>query len=380
MKQRLLYFSPAASGGLASYAHMQARSLSEAGIQVTVLGYPGTYAELGSDYCKVIELPLRRFSRQRQLNRLHTACGILRHMRALKTLAASERHTHILFGAFTEYLAPLWAPSLRRLAQNGTVFGSILHDPKRTFVVGPESWHKYSIAQAYSFLRDVFTHTAIDRSECSIPSTVRLGVIPHGIYPLPPPSMARTEFRQSLGIPESAFLLLSFGHVRDYKNLDFVIRALPKLTEVHLLIAGSCNSIHDRPVAFYKRLSESLGVSARCHWLDYYLPLQEVSTCFSSSDLLVLNYASDFASASGVLFTAASAQLPCVAPDCQSPLSKIIDNYSLGALYPVNEQGSFVAAITERHRTAVQPKWHKFSEDHSWSQNANQVISMLYRE
>ena len=43
----------------------------------------------------------------------------------------------VLLATYLEYLALLWAPSLRRLMRRGVVFGAVVHDPVRDYIVGP---------------------------------------------------------------------------------------------------------------------------------------------------------------------------------------------------------------------------------------------------
>jgi hypothetical protein len=102
----------------------------------------------------------------------------------IKKLVHTIKHysfQFVLFGSYSEYLAPLWAGSLRSLAKQGVIFGAIVHDPVRNFVLGPLWWHHWSIASGYSFLREAFVHEAIELDTVHSMPQLHTTVIPHGV-------------------------------------------------------------------------------------------------------------------------------------------------------------------------------------------------------
>ncbi|MGA0094785.1 MAG: glycosyltransferase, partial [Chthoniobacterales bacterium] len=123
-----------------------------------------------------------------------------------------------------------------------------------------------------------------------------------------------------MAIPDDAQVLLSFGHIRDGKNLDQIIAALPLLPDAHLLVAGREQSGGQKPAAFYRELAATLGVADRCHWCTDYIPNTEVWKYFRASDVLMLTYSKDFRSASGVLNVNAQFGLPVMASAGGGPL------------------------------------------------------------
>src|SRR5262249_43039811 len=139
---------------------------------------------------------------------------------------------------YFEYLAPIWSRRLRQLARQGVVFGAVVHDPVRDVVVGPAWWHRWSVACGYSFMREAYVHGPIELDTVKPMPQLRTTVIPHGPYCFPPATHTREDVRAKFGIPPGAFLLLAFGHVRDTKNLNLVIRAMAENPGCYLMVAG----------------------------------------------------------------------------------------------------------------------------------------------
>ena len=121
------------TGGIADYAHDQANALADLGCDIEMLctvgfaeGRQARYRlrpELAED------LPEHRSS-SRLVRRLRLSRSILHNASVMARVIEKERHRHVLMH-FSEYLAPLWAPRLRRLQAQGVTFGSVLHDPVR---------------------------------------------------------------------------------------------------------------------------------------------------------------------------------------------------------------------------------------------------------
>ena len=167
-------------------------------------------------------------------------------------------------------------PKYRELAYRGVVFGAIVHDPVRDFVVGPISWHHWSVACGYSFLREAFVHEPIKLDTAWQMPQLRTTVIPHGVYDFPPATETRDVARARLGLPIEARVMLSFGHIRDGKNLDLVLRAMRNFPDLYVVVAGEMQSSSHKPAEYYQDLARELGVADRCRWQAGYVPRPEV--------------------------------------------------------------------------------------------------------
>lgn len=291
----------------------------------------------------------------------------------------NRKHDHrVLFGSFFEYLSPLWARQFQSLAHSGVVFGSVVHDPIRDFVVGPECWHRWSVGTAYSFVREAFVHNAIELDVGTAKTPPRVTVIPHGPYVYPAAKRTRSAVRSELGITEHTPLMLSFGHIRDGKNLDLVLQAMRAFPHVHLLVAGKEQSGGQKSARVYQALAEKLGIDARCHWRIGYIDDLEVSELFEASDLVLLTYSSTFRSASGVLNTVAQFRKPCLASGGKGNLSQSIEKYGLGIWIEPDLVEAISVGIS-RWLAGESPvaDWLRYENENSWDANAQIVLQKL---
>ena len=255
---KILYYCPFASGGIVDYARTQAAALVDAGADITLLTVQEVHAPEQSP-CPVLPLledetrPLPNAARL--FRRIHRSVVISRNIARLRKYITHHEIRHVLFASYAEYAAPFWGRHLTKLSRDGFCFAAILHDPFRNHVVGPPWWHRWSIRSGYSFLSDVFVHEPIDPVEAGIPAHVRVSVIPHGPLQFPAAGESRQEVRAQLGIPDEAKLLLSFGQIRDGKNLDLAIRSLKGYEQLWLLVAGKEAGGMQRPLGHYQAIA-----------------------------------------------------------------------------------------------------------------------------
>ena len=379
----LLYFAPSISGGIADYSREQADALAGLGVQVCFLTAPEFKARPQDRYRLQPLLPSRlspASSHSRLRTRFTTARRILADMRVLSKYLEGSQFRHVLFGTYMEYLAPVWAGHLRRLAARGLVFGAVIHDPVRDAVIGPLWWHRRSIAAGYSFLREAFVHEPVELDTARPQPRLRITVIPHGPFATLPPGQTRVEARQSLDLPPEAKVLLAFGHVRDNKNLDLALHALKQFPELILIVAGKPLAAAQRPVSFYQSLAEELGVASRCRWLNSFIPEAEVGNLFAASDVVLLTYSRQFRSASGVLNLAVAYRKPCLASSGQGNLQTVVSRYRLGLWVEPDSAGALAAGIQKIFREPPAPDWDRYAAENSWETNAETVVARIFED
>jgi glycosyltransferase involved in cell wall biosynthesis len=375
---RLLYYNPSSTGGLADYARAQANALSHIGVQVDLLSH-ADFARLETDLFRLrADLPDRKTGGGKISRKVMWVQGILDDYRRLAEITRRDRYRHVLIGAYAEYLSPLWSGVLRQLKQKGVVFGAIVHDPVRDFVLGPLPWHRRSVADAYSFLREAFVHEDIQLDTVRPVPDLRVTTIPHGLYAFPPASETRETSRQKFGLPPSAQVWLSFGHVRDGKNLHLAIEALVQFPDAILLVAGKEQSSGQRPVSFYQAFAEKLEVAARCFWLNRFIAPEEVGNLFVASDLVLLTYSRDFRSASGVLNVANFFRKPCLASSGQGNLRSVVLDYGLGVWVEPDRLDNLVCGLRHWRQTPPVPRWDDYERENSWHRNADIVSGRLF--
>jgi glycosyltransferase involved in cell wall biosynthesis len=318
-----------------------------------------------------------RVASSRWRNRLDLAAGILRDQWKLRRAVADGGFRHVLFSSYTEYLAPIWAPRLREYARQGVTFAAVVHDPVRDYVVGPAWWHRISVRDGYSFLKEAFVHEEVDLeglpTDMSLPTTV----IPHGPFACVPPSLPAEKVRAQLGLPPGSKVMIAFGYIRDSKNLDLVIRAMADFPDIHLLVAGRVSTEGQKPLPYYKDLAGTVGVAERCRWIDRFIEKDEVGNLFEASDLVLMTYSRSFRSASGVLNTAAAYQKPCLASAGQGSLATAVKKYTLGIWIEPDDPAAVKAGIARWLQQPPTPDWDGYNRDHSWKRNAEIVASRL---
>ena len=376
--RRLLYFSPASYGGLADYAHEQARALVDQGVEVVMLATPDFAQHRPANYA--LETPLQELGSaitdsSGLARKVRKARCLLRNQAALAHFVARENHRSVLLGSYVEYLAPLWAWRLRRLARKGVVFGAMIHDPVRDFQLGPAWWHRRSVAAGYSFLSEAFVHEEIRLDTGNPVLGLTTTVVPHGPYVFPAATQPRLDVRRQLNLPADGLVLLAFGHIRDNKNLDLTLRALAQLPDYYLLVVGNQIGGSQRPLSYYRELAGSLGVADRVRWRNGFVPAEEVANYFAATDGVMLNYSASFRSASGVVNVAVAQQRSCVASAGGGNLRTVVQRYQLGVWVPPDDLEALVAGLQRWREDPPRPLWEDYLRDNSWEQNADLVWS-----
>lgn len=286
-------------------------------------------------------------------------------------------HDAMLFACYREYFSPFWAHILRDAAQNGAVIGVVAHDPVRDFVLGPRWWHRWSVRQAYSFVSHVFVHdqTPVDFGGPR-PRHLNTHVIPFGPFVVPPPGRKRSELRREYGFDDGDTVFLSFGQIRDGKNLDRFLRAMIHLpATVKLIVAGTSGGASQRPPEFYIQLAEELGIRQRCFWAPRYIPTAEMGDFFAAADIVLLAYSAKFRSASGVLNAAVTCRKPVLASSGPGPLQTAVESYRLGMFVPPDDNDALYDGARSLVSKLIPPAWDQYEKDNSWENNARCVIA-----
>jgi glycosyltransferase involved in cell wall biosynthesis len=125
----------------------------------------------------------------------------------------------------------------------------------------------------------------------------------HGTYTIyPRMPEARARVRSELGVPASTPLVLFFGGVRPYKNVDAVLQALRSAPDLDLvlLVAGvesgyGGNHGGDR-LSRTRGLARELGVEARVRTLSGPFGFERTSEIFEAADAVILPYLESFGS------------------------------------------------------------------------------------
>lgn len=141
-------------------------------------------------------------------------------------------------------------------------------------------------------------------------ASIRSSIIPHGHYRNSyPPAIAGNLAKQRLGLPQDKQILLCFGMVKPYKNIDRLIEVFiaAGLNDIILVIAGSPES-----PALAKQLVEIGGDRENVKLFLKFIDDDELSLYHSAADIVILPYKSILNS--GALLLALSFNKPVIAP------------------------------------------------------------------
>jgi len=112
-------------------------------------------------------------------------------------------------------------------------------------------------------------------------------VIPHGHYRGEYANEQDLKAREKLGISPNAIVVLSFGEIRPYKNIDQLISAFRQLPDENLvlMIVGSCQIS-----AYAKLLSKLASDDSRIRFTPERIPSEDVQLYMQAADLVALPY------------------------------------------------------------------------------------------
>jgi glycosyltransferase involved in cell wall biosynthesis len=370
----IILFCAAAHGGIADYAHQQAEAIAAKGPKVLML-CPTDYPHPAKQYQQKQCLPA---SGHRSKFKAVRVCRLVRNILAGYSILTREVLSsgcfRVLLASYSEYLAPLWAWKLRRLKQRKVQFAAVAHDPVRDFVVGPVWWHRRSISEGYSFLDSAFIHEVIELDTGTPAQNVKTVIIPHGAYPFPNPTESRETVRSRQQIPDNAKLFLSYGHLRDGKNLKLILEAMIDVPTAWLLVAGTEAGTGHAKSTDLIRLAQELGVHERCRWNIGFVSPEETANLFEASDYVLLTYSRQFRSASGVLNVATRFHKPVVASCGPGNLESMVKKYHLGVYVEPDRADEIARGMREILATPTSAEWDRYNHENSWERNAELVL------
>ncbi len=207
---------------------------------------------------------------------------------------------------------PLWRP-IYQLAMRRNSF---------TFAVQNENAKE----NMENYLEGVFK----GKVHCISLGTDRIEVIPQ-----------KNIARQTLGLPQDKFILLSFGAPHAGKNLDTVFKAVEKLDNVLLVHAGKQAFNLNKDA---KSIASTYNLDGKVKIFDYYIPEAEKPLFFAAADVAILSYTKAFASTASLLWETAKYRLPVISSNANS-LGDMVSRHKLGVLFEAEDSQSLVTAV-----------------------------------
>lgn len=159
----------------------------------------------------------------------------------------------------------------------------------------------------FIFMSEESKATFFNLYNCS--ESVQYAIIPHGhyrnSYPAP---IAKADAKNILGLPQNKQVLLFFGMIKPYKNIDLLMELFTqaKLFDYVLVVAGNTDS---------PELKEQLKQRAKypnIHLFLQFIPDDKLHIYLSAADAVILPYKAILNS--GALLLALSFNRPVIAP------------------------------------------------------------------
>ncbi|MFQ5717140.1 MAG: glycosyltransferase [Nitrospinales bacterium] len=164
----------------------------------------------------------------------------------------------------------------------------------------------------------------------------------HPLYDIfPKKGISQKDARKALAMDERSNVILFFGHIRKYKGLDILIKALSKVAkelDCALVIAGEFYE----PKEKYLRIISEEGLEKNIVVHDRYIANDAMETYFAAADILALPYRSG--SQSGVVQIAYHFGKPVVSTQVGG-LPEVVEPGRTGYLVPPENPHALAEAI-----------------------------------
>lgn len=306
-------------------------------------------------------------------------------LRAIKL--AQKLNLDALYFSEINYLTfPVWKHKLK-ISGIKTVVAA--HDVKRSVAIINKKYEDQQLINLYKSSDAILVHSEYQKQELVSFADVApsgITIVPHGPYPYPAPMHDRNTLRDQYSIPQDASLALSFGSVRDLKNLTFFLEAVAKGPKnIHVLVAGPYGSKH-LSLKYYRNLCEQLNIKHRVYFIDRYIKNEEVGDLFEMSDWVALPYKKTFTSQSGVLNVAAFFRKYVFTSDAPV-ISETVQKAKIGIACRDDTPEALLEGLPQIEslsKCADKNPFLAYEEDFSWKENAeitlNTFKSILNRQ
>jgi glycosyltransferase involved in cell wall biosynthesis len=240
---------------------------------------------------------------------------------------------------------------------------------------------------AYGLASRVIAHSQVARRELverlGVPED-KLDVILHGNYvDKVPRSVTREMARARFGFGPDQRVLLFFGHIKDVKGLDVLLRAfaLARASDpsLHLLIAGR---VWKSDFSRYEELIERHGLAPHCTLHIRYIEDAEAPYFYLCADLVVLPYLRIYQS--GVVLEAMSHGSPVLVSDIPGML-EVIEHGRTGFVFKSGDPQHLAQRIAEafavpgQRAQVARAGLNAVKERNDWSRLGEQSVACYRR-
>jgi len=283
----------------------------------------------------------------------------------------------VIFNDYDQWSSWFTGYFFKRLARKHK-YGIILHDPDRDGYT-PFLWlSRFTMKAVIGYMDVAFYHQFLP-DKPYYKRNIPFINIPQGIYHTATSSVDEVFYNKIIAEKGEMKLLSIIGNIRDEKNYDLVIRALPDLPNVKLLVTGKPSS-SGVPTETYRKTISDLGLEKRVIWEERYITDAEFSAAIVASDVLSVYYKKTFTSQSAVLNSIAPFLKPVVIADVASGMSILAKKYSVGAVIEPENREAFVLAVNEllTDKTDYSENWKRYIAYSSWANASKMIVAVFF--
>jgi glycosyltransferase involved in cell wall biosynthesis len=299
---KILMLETSGLGGIAHYTYNLCQSLAE---HLNVILVTSVQYEL-AEYHRKFDLQKIIRSEQSYLKKIFTLLQIIKsekpdilHIQS----ALTARRDWLLFTALNLWGVPVVL----------TVHNVFPHDDVERFARGM----RFSLNRIYSSCRALIVHSQWSKREFLSNFKIdesKVYSIPHGNYLFladDKTKFTKKKSRERLGLRTEDKVILSFGAIREYKGIQYLIPAFSqvreKIPDARLIIVGSSTGENsDR----CRKLIEDYGIGEDTLFIPKYALMEEIPLYFSTADVVVFPYVHTYGS--GALQSALAFSKPVV--------------------------------------------------------------------
>jgi glycosyltransferase involved in cell wall biosynthesis len=174
------------------------------------------------------------------------------------------------------------------------------------------------------------------------PAKVEVIPLPLDLEKFNQPSLSQTEAREKLQLPLDVNIMGVIGRIDPKKGQQFVIQALAKIKNWHLLVLGEpTRGEYENHLEELRQMVVKLRLEERVHFRPF---TQNLSPVYKSLNLMVM--ATQAETFGAVTIEAMASEIPVLGTN-SGGTPEILENGKLGFLYEPNNQKSFLQVFEE---------------------------------
>jgi D-inositol-3-phosphate glycosyltransferase len=366
-------------GGMNYYDLSLCRSLKAAGLEPTL--YTCDKTVVNGDEGFKIETPYRGIwgKTPAWLRGLRFLLGSAEALLGSRLGGGALAHFHFFFVGPLEIFNVLLARCL------GFRVVITAHDVE-AFTVGLSV--KKFVGWAYGMAHMVIAHNEVSQKELIEHINLdhgKIRVIHHGNYlEYVSGQIDKKAARVFVGVKSDDFVILFFGHIKEVKGLDVLLRAIPKVVadvcdRVQLVIAGK---VWKDDFSRYQKLIDDMGLRDVCVLHIRHIPDQELPNFYGAADVVVLPYKRIYQS--GVLLMAMSFGKPVVVSNVPGMMEVVTDGVNGLVFESENDQDLARQLIVARNDASLleeltQHGYELMTTQYSWAEIGRQT-ALCYQQ